>query len=257
MTSSPVPEVGPGEVAVSEVGAGLPVVAADPGLVEVEVVIRLPRGHRHVPPPTVRRAADQERIRGRREREADDHPHAVPGVVRDDGVAGPRIEARRGAEHRQAGEEAGLPRQPGIGGRRPADVGGAAVNEAPALERRHLGGTEAEAVGLDLRLVLAGRVSVRVARDLQADHLAVGRDRVPWVRGDDVPSGPAADRVHASAGRRDPVGLVRADDYAPARRSDDVLRGRRGRGETGQEAQHRREAEPAHSRHDTQAAEPI
>src|SRR5262249_17969673 len=68
--------------------------------------------------------------------------------------------------HGDARQEAVLPGGAAVGGRVPADVGGAAVGEPAGLRRGHDGGAERERVRLHLGGVLAGRVGVRIGAHL-------------------------------------------------------------------------------------------
>ena len=98
-------------------------------------------------------------------------------VVGDHGIARARVQAGRRAELRHPRQEPGLPGPAAVGRGRPADVRRAAVDEAAALEcgRPRWSRTSCPARPGSRA---AGRVAVRVARDPQADDLAIGRDLV-------------------------------------------------------------------------------
>src|SRR6185369_14888143 len=101
------------------------------------------------------------------EDERDGQPDLVLAVVGDHRVAGAR---------RQPGQESAPPGAAAVARDRVADVARATVVHAADLEERDYGLAEGGGVGLDLRLVLALRVVVWVARGLPRDHLAVARD---------------------------------------------------------------------------------
>ena len=98
--------------------------------------------------------------------ERGDDPHAVARVVGDRGVADPVVRPVA-LVLRDPGQEPVLPARPSVSRGRPADVGRAAVEEAPRLEGGDDRRPRCERVGLDLRLVLARGVRVRVGADLR------------------------------------------------------------------------------------------
>jgi hypothetical protein len=103
-----------------------------------------------------------------------------------------------------------LPAPPAVKGDREADVRGPAVEDAADLEdgddRRAVG----RRVGLDLGLVPAVGVAVRVARDLTRDELAVGADTVEQVDRRQVASPSAGDEVADTIDGLNPVGAAGA-----------------------------------------------
>jgi hypothetical protein len=157
-------------------------------------------------------AADEQGRAVGAERKRRDQPHAVDGVVRDRRVGGPGVAALWPRERRQGGEEAVLPAPPAVTRDREADVRGPAVEDPADLEdgddRRPVG----RRVGLDLGLVPAVGVAVRVARDLPRDELAVGADTVEQVDRRQVASPPAGDEVANAIDGLNPVGAARAAD---------------------------------------------
>ena len=105
-----------------------------------------------------------------------------------------------------------LPAPPAVAGDREADVRGPAVEDPADLEdgddRRAVGGR----VGLDLGLVRAGGVAVRVARDLPRDELAVGPGSVEQVDRRQVATPSTGDEVANTVDGLDPVGATCAAD---------------------------------------------
>jgi hypothetical protein len=118
----------------------------------------------------------------------------------------------------------------------------------PGLEGRHDRLAECEAVGFNLRLVLAVEVRIRIARELAADDLTVVRDGVDQLGVDEIVAAAAADRVTgrvrvdgdpvvartagcsiAAPTAADHVGACKAvDDIVAAQPTDNVRRGRAG-----------------------------
>ena len=103
----------------------------------------------------------------------------------------------------QAREEAAAPRGSVVGRHGEADVGRGALEAPPDLEGGHGRAAEREAVGLDLGLVLAAVVAIRVAREPAPDELAVARDCIEQIGVHDVGTGAAAHRVTAPVVRRE------------------------------------------------------
>src|SRR4029077_20881340 len=142
------------QVAGAEVRALRPVVAGDPLLVLPEARARADGLDRPAPAAAVARAVDRDGRAGAREDERDREPDAVAAVEGDR-----RVARARG----QAAEEAARPRPARVTRHREADVARAAVEDAPDLEDGDDLLAEGGGIGLDLRLVLALRVGVRVA----------------------------------------------------------------------------------------------
>ena len=200
-----------GQVAATAEAARAAVVAGEPLLV---VVLRfVGRGdHRRLPGASVGRAVDREQV-ARLDGERRGEPHAVHGVVGDNGIAHgvERAAARRLVDEPR--QQSRPPGDAGVGGRRPAVRRGAPALVPARLEEGDDRRAEGEAVRLDLRLVLALRVHRRVPGELEAQHLAVGRHAVDPLRDDHVTSGAAAHVVARPVELdADPVGARAAVD---------------------------------------------
>ena len=159
------PVVVPLRVAISVMRAGGPVVAGDPALVEGAAAHGCDRDGIGEGSAAVRRSAHQDRraADGGVERERDHEPDVVHRVIGDGRVADARI--RPALVDRGPGQRVLRPPGACIERRRRDDVARATVEEPPALE----GGDDrialAKGVRLDLRLVHARGVRVRVGAD--------------------------------------------------------------------------------------------
>ena len=203
------------EVAVAVVGALRPVVAGDPLLVLSELRAGRDGGHRRAPVMRVGRAVDRDLRADAAEDERDREPGLVPPVVRDRRVARSRPQPR---------QEAAPPGAAAVVRDRVADVARAAVEDPPDLEDRDDRLAEGGRVGLDLGLVLALAVLVRVARGLARHYLAVAGDAVGAVDGGEVVAAAAGDEVADAVHGLQPVGPLRAVDARRRRHRDDDQR---------------------------------
>src|SRR5205814_2525085 len=89
----------------------------------------------------------------------------------------------------------------------PADVGCPSVTDPADLESGDDGRSPRGGVRLDLARVLAQGVAVRILRDLSRHDLAVARDAVALVDGDDVAAAPAGDVVSVAVDGLDEVAV--------------------------------------------------
>ena len=223
------------------------VVARDPVLVERRA---RSRGDRRRPVQAVARARDHHARSALLDRQRGDEPHGVRGVVRDARVGGRALRSGRCRLGGDGGEETPCPRAAGVVRDGEPDVRRAAGREAADLVRGDDGRSPGSVRRLDSGLVLARRVRRRVDGEPARDDLAVCRDGVAEVGGDDVEPAAAVDRVLAAprglhevvAGAAvDVVGRGRAeDDSAELGRMDGRGGGRRG------EHERKRDQQPSH-----------